>query len=147
MVSRQSTAALLLLLERKTRFSLITKLHQKTAAENAQRISARLQGLPHPLRQTITYDNGSENTEHETVNRDLLTRSYFCAPYHSREKGSIENAAGLVRRFFPKKTDFATVTASEIAAVEILLNNRPQKCLNYLRPLEAFSNECVVLNF
>ncbi len=145
-VSRQSTVALMLLLERKTRLSLITKLQQKTAAENSQNIIARLQGLPQPLRQSITYDNGSENTDHDIVNHELLTRSYFCNPYHSWEKGSVENAAGLVRRFFPKKTDFSTVSAAAIAHVENLLNTRPRKCLNYLTPLEALANECVALN-
>jgi IS30 family transposase len=102
-VSRQSTAARMLLVERKTRVSLITKLEQRTALENSQSIIARLLGFPQPLRQTITYDNGSENTDHETVNRELHTCSYFCNPYHSWEKGSVENAAGLVRRIFPKK--------------------------------------------
>jgi IS30 family transposase len=80
------------------------------------------------------------------VNRELQTRSYFCNPYHSWEKGSVENAAGLVRRIFPKKTNFADVTASEITSVENLLNNRPRKCLKYLTPLEAMANECVALN-
>lgn len=139
-VSRQSMAALMLLVERKTRVSLITKLQQKTALENSQGIIARLQGLPQTLRQTITYDNGSENTEHETVNRELRTRSFFCTPYHSWEKGSVENTAGLVRRIFPKKTDFAIVSDEDIAATEFLLNNRPRKCLNYLTPLEAMAN-------
>jgi IS30 family transposase len=145
-VSRQSTAALLLLIERKTRVTLIEKLQQKTALENAQGIIARLQGLPNPLRQTITYDNGSENTEHETVNQQLQTLSFFCNPYHSWEKGSVENAAGLVRRIYPKKTDFATVPDEEIAVTEFLLNNRPRKCLNYLTPLEAMAKQCVALN-
>jgi transposase, IS30 family len=145
-VSRQSTAALMLLLERKTRFALITKLHQKTAMENSQSIIARLKGLPQSLRQTITYDNGSENTDHDKVNSELLTRSYFCTAYHSWEKGSVENTAGLVRRIFPKKTDFSNVSASAIACVENMLNTRPRKCLNYLTPLEALANECVALN-
>ena len=145
-VSRQSTAAVLLLIERKTRVTLIEKLQQKTALANSQGIITRLEELPQHLRQTITYDNGSENTEHETVNQKLQTRSYFCNPYHSWEKGSVENAAGLVRRIFPKKTNFADVTASEIAAVENSLNNRPRKCLKYLTPLEAMANECVALN-
>ncbi len=146
MVSRQSTAALLLLIERKTRVTLIEKLQQKTALANSQGIIMLLEVLPQHLRQTITYDNGSENTEHETVNQELQTRSYFCNPYHSWEKGSVENAAGLVRRIFPKKTNFATVTASEIVTVENSLNNRPRKCLKYLTPLEAMANECVALN-
>jgi len=140
-VSRQSVAAIMLLVERKTRVSLITKLNQKTALENSQGIIARLQDFPQTLRQSITYDNGSENTEHETVNQQLNTLSFFCNPYHSWEKGSVENTAGLVRRIYPKKTYFAVVPDEDIAATEFLLNNRPRKCLNYFTPLEAMANE------
>ena len=140
-VSRQSVAAIMLLVERKTRVSLITKLNQKTALENSQGIIACLQDFPQTLRQSITYDNGSENTEHETVNQQLNTLSFFCNPYHSWEKGSVENTAGLVRRIYPKKTDFAVVPDEDIAATEFLLNNRPRKCLNYFTPLEAMANE------
>jgi len=140
-VSRQGTAALLLLVERKTRLTLIEKLQQKTALENAQAIMDRLQRIPQTLRQTITYDKGSENSEHEMVNQKLHTQSFFCTPYHSWEKGSVENTAGLVRRTYPKKTDFALVHDEDIAATEFLLNNRPRKCLNYLKPLDAMANE------
>jgi transposase, IS30 family len=121
------------------------QLQQKTALANAQGIITRLELLPQHLRQTITYDNGSENTEHETVNQELQTRSYFCNPYHSWEKGSVEIAAGLLRRIFPKKTNFADVTASEITSVANFLNNRPRKCLKYLAPLEAMAHACVAL--
>jgi integrase len=60
--------------------------------------------LPHPARRTITYDNGPENVEHGQVNAVLGTRSYFCTPYTSQEGGTVENTAGLVRRFFPTRT-------------------------------------------
>jgi IS30 family transposase len=65
-------------------------------------------------------------------------QSYFCAPYHSWEKGSVENAIGLVRIFFPKGTDFATVTKDQIKRVDYLLNTRPRKCLDYRTPAEVF---------
>ena len=146
MVSGQRTAAVLVLIERKTRVTLLEKLQQKTARANAQGITNRLAVLPQHLRQTITYDNGSENIEQETVNQELQTRSFFCNPYHSWEKGSVENAVGLLRRIFPKKTNFANVSESDIASVGLLLNKRPRKCLNYLTPLEAMANECVALN-
>jgi len=94
------------------------------------------------LTKSITYDNGSENTEHEMVNHALGTSSYFCNPYHSWEKGTVENTIGLVRRFLPKKTNFNQVTPSEIKCIEFLLNNRPRKCLNYYTPLEAITKEC-----
>ena len=92
-----------------------------------------------------TYDNGCENVEHEYTNRVLGTQSYFCEPFHSWEKASIENAIELIRRFFPKKTDFALVSKEQVKRVETLLNTRPRKCLNYRTPNEVL-NSCVALH-
>ncbi len=141
-VSRQSKAALLVLVERKTRFSFVGKLDQKTAESTKKGLLDQLLPLPSHLTRSITYDNGSENTEHSMVNHALGTSSFFCNPYHSWEKGTVENTIGLIRRFLPKKTNFALITPSEIKYIELLLNNRPRKCLNYYTPLEAIIKEC-----
>lgn len=141
-ISRQSKFALLVILERKTRFIIMNILHQKTSQQTKNCIINRLISFPDYLRRTITYDNGSENTEHEKVNHILHTNSYFCNPYHSWEKGSVEYAISLIRRYFPKKTDFAKLSKIDIETVETLLNNRPRKCLNYSTPLEILTKEC-----
>lgn len=138
-VSRQGAAALLVLVERKSRFTVMEKLAQKTARETKTRIVHSLELFPQHVRRSITYDNGSENADHESVNRLLGTTSYFCNPYHSWEKATVENTIGLIRRFFPKKTNFDQLTNSDIRCVEILLNKRPRKCLNYQTPLEVFA--------
>ena len=91
---------------------------------------------------TITYDNGSENVLHEDVNEALGTRSYFCHPYRSWEKGTVENTIGIIRRLWPKKTDFATLTKYDVELMEMWLNNRPRKCLNFRTPIEAGRIEC-----
>lgn len=137
-VSRQSLAALHVLTERTTRFTKITKLDQKTASLSRIAINRRLSQHPQHLRRSITYDNGSENVEHTKVNATLGTKSYFCLPFHSWEKGTVENTIGLIRRFFPKKTDFAKITKKQIKRVEALLNNRPRKCLGFKTPLASF---------
>jgi len=93
----------------------------------------------------FSYDNGSENVLHEAINKKLRIQSFFCEPYNSWEKGSVEQVNGLIRRFFPKGTDFSKVTVSEINRVEKLLNNRPRKCLNYQTPYEVFRNACGAL--
>jgi IS30 family transposase len=142
MVSRQGTAALLVLVERKSRYTVIEKLTHKTAQETTSGIVDSMAAFPLHLTRTITYDNGSENTQHETVNMLLGTRSYFCNPYHSWEKATVENTIGLIRRFFPKKTNLDQLTNTDVRCAEILLNKRPRKCLNYKTPLEVFSNEC-----
>lgn len=141
-VSRQSTAALQVTAERKTRLTRLAKLKRKGAHEMRVGLTRRLSRYPRRLVRTITYDNGSENTDHEKTNEVLGTRSYFCAPFHSWEKGTVENTIGLVRRSLPKKTDFAMVSSKDLRKIEQWLNNRPRKCLNYQTPAEAFRDEC-----
>ena len=139
-VSRQSLAAVAVLLERTSRVIHLKKIKQKSSTLFSLAIEDRLKSYPSKLRRTITYDNGSENVEHRKTNKILGTQSYFCNPYHSWEKGSVENAVGLVRRFLPKKTDFATVSPQQIKQIEFLLNNRPRKCLDYKTPYEVFNS-------
>jgi len=144
MVSRQSAPSLGVTLERLSRKTHIAKLAAKTAKELRLALNRRLSRHPDHMRKTITYDNGPENVEHVLVNKALGTQSYFCEPYHSWEKGSVENAIGLIRRYLPKGTDFATITKEQIKQIEDALNNRPRKVLNYRTPNEVF-NECVAL--
>ena len=138
-------AGLNVMVERATRLTHISLLKNKTSDETKKVIVRRLSNHPEAMRQSITYDNGSENVLHQNINEILNTQSYFCEPYHSWEKGSVEQVNGLVRRPYPKGTDFSNVTAAEINALEKLLNNRPRKCLNYQTPYEAFRDACGAL--
>lgn len=138
MTSRQSLKALQLLVERKTRYTRLKKLAARAADEMRRSMTRSLSRYPAALRRTITYDNGSENVQHLAVNRVLGTRSFFCEPFHSWEKGSVENAAGLVRRIFPKKTDFATVSSDAVKRAERWINSLPRKCLGFQTSAEAF---------
>ena len=126
------------LVERKSRLTHISRLADKTAEVTKQVMLRRLKPYPETLLQSITYDNGSENTCHEGINEALGTRSFFCAPYHSWEKGSVEQVNGLIRRFFPKDTNFHDMEPAAIQRVEQLLNHRPRKCLDYRTPYEVF---------
>jgi IS30 family transposase len=137
-VSRESKAALNVLVERVSRFTLVSKVKQKTAEEICKNIISSLCPLPKRFVKSITYDNGTEFTCHDQINRLLDINSYFCEPYHSWEKGSVENRNGLIRRFLPKKTDFETVKAGDLIAIQNWLNNRPMKCLGYNTPYEIF---------
>ena len=125
-ISRQSTAALNVSVERKTRFTKITKMIQKSARQTRCALTRTLSRLPVHARRTITYDNGSENVEHLRVNEVLGTQSYFCNPYRSWEKGTNENTIGLIRRVYPKKTNFDHISCTDIKALERRLNNRPR---------------------
>jgi transposase, IS30 family len=144
-VSRQSKTGLAVSVERISKLVKIKKIRQNKAEIFSKAIVGRMKSLPPGARRSITYDNGPENTQHEFINEQLNTDSYFCNPYHSWEKGSVENIIGLIRRFFPKKTDFAKITHKRIKEVEFLLNNRPRKCLNFKTPQEVFSRLCVAL--
>jgi IS30 family transposase len=138
MVSRQSSAALQVLVERKSRYTRLRKLRVKSAALMRAGINRALARYPKQLRRSITYDNGSENAQHLQVNECLGTASYFCEPMHSWEKGSVENAAGLVRRRLPKKTDFAMVSPDQVQRTERWINGLPRKCLGFKTAAEAF---------
>lgn len=140
--SRQSKSCLGVVAERTSRLVKISKLEQKSASELRKAINRRLSRFPQNLRRTITYDNGSENVEHIEINKVLGTRSYFCNPFHSWERGTIEFTNGLIRRYFPKKTNFAIIDKEQIRMVENNLNNRPRKCLNFQTPLEFFKSRC-----
>jgi len=109
---------------------LATKLQPRFLINYAVRLlveygADRLGSFPGKARLSITYDNGSENAEHEAVNKALGTASYFCAPYHSWEKGGVESVNGLVRRYIPKGADIEKITEEQIKWIEEQLNNRP----------------------
>ena len=141
-VSRKSKEALAVMIERKIRKLELTKLRRKGANEMKDAVIQRIEPYQPEMRRSITFDNGSENTEHMAINSALGTDSYFCEPFHSWEKGSVENVIGMIRWFFPKKTNFAKLTPQEIRYVQDKLNNRPRKCLGYLTPNEAFARCC-----
>ena len=139
-VSRKSKAALGVALERKSRKIKLMRLKAKTSHCFKNALNRSLSRYPKSMRKTITYDNGSENVQHMDTNRVLGTQSYFCNPFHSWEKGSVEHGIGLVRIFLPKGTDFAKITKEQLKRVENLINNRPLKCLGYKTPDEVFTS-------
>ena len=136
--SRASRSTLLTLAERVTHHVRLRRVAACQAAPVGRAVVAALRPLPRRLRRTVTYDNGPENVLHTQVNAVLGTRSYFCAPYHSWEKGLVEHVNGLIRRHFPKGTDFAKLPASAIRKVEYWLNHLPMKCLHFQTPAEVF---------
>lgn len=131
-------AALQVSVERLSRYSRLSRLPNKTARQARGALRTTLRSLPPALRRSITYDNGSENAEHHKLNADLGLRSWFCEPYHSWEKGQVENTNGLIRRFIPKRSNLAEITPGQIAGIEAWLNNRPRKVLNFKTPSEVF---------
>lgn len=144
-VSKQNKVALSVSIERISKLVKIKKIKQNKADMFSRAVIRRMKGLPACARRSITYDNGSENALHELINDRLNTDSYFCNPYHSWEKSSVENVNGLIRRFLPKKTDFAKITHKRIKEIESLLNNRHRKCLGFKTPNQVFLEQSVAL--
>ena len=82
---------------------------------------------------SVTRDNGIENRYHERVG----VRSFFCRPYASWQKGGVENANKMIRRYFPKGTDFSSVTVEALDRIVFIINSKPRKILGYRSALEV----------
>lgn len=124
--------------ERRSGVVFIDKANDRTMTEANRITMRRFEKLPSRARKTLTRDRGAENLGYETLEQELGIRCFFAHAYHSWERGSNENANGLVRRFFPKKTDFRTISEKEIRLVERLLNSRPRKRLGWKTPYQVF---------
>lgn len=135
---------LLTLTERMTRKEIITLLPDRRAV-TIRRAIDRLERNTTGFRQkfrSITTDNGSEFMEYELLIQSVRSKKqrfevYYCHSYAAWEKGSVENHNRMIRRFFPKGTDFSKVTKKQVAAVQDWMNNYPRKVLHWMTPLEA----------
>ena len=136
-VGARHKGGILSAVERKSKLARLRKLATKAAAEMKDN-SIELLGPLAAKVHTITVDNGKEFCEHELIAVGLQARIYFAHPYASWERGLNENTNGLVRQYFPKKSDFARISTADLQRVEDLLNNRPRKTLGYRTPNEVF---------
>ncbi len=128
--------------DRMSRFVIFTKLTGRDALSTSIALITRLHGLPI---KSITTDNGVENSKHEFVTKILHVPFYFCHPYHSWEKGSVEQINGLLRRYLPRKTNLNNVSQQDLDDIAWELNNRPRKCLGYKTPCEVLLEQGVAL--
>lgn len=127
------------IVERKSGLVLITKLSEKNGQATLSAISNRLSSLPRKIKRTMTFDNGPENSDWRELEERTNIKTFFAHAYHSWERGTNENTNGLIRDYFPKKTDFTTISNEELSFVERELNTRPRKRLGWKTPLEVFS--------
>jgi len=127
--------------ERRSRYTMLTKLENKEALPKMNALNRNLGKLPSSLVKSITFDNGKENYYHQEVADNLSCRTFFCNPYHSWEKGTVENTGGLVRQYLPKGTDLSTIEKPELSYIAKELNDRPRKVLNFSTPREVIRKE------
>lgn len=126
------------IVERKTRFMILTKLKRKTVEQTT---NAFINGLKDHQVRSLTLDNGTENRDHQKITKELGVGVYFCHPYHSWEKGTNEHGNGLVRRYLPRKTELEYVTQEDIDDISWELNNRPRKILGFSTAFEMLELE------
>lgn len=136
-VSRQSADRLKTINERVSGVVLIGKMRDGTITESNRVVNERLGQIPEKIRKTLTRDRGTENIGYQELEEKLHISCYFARAYCSQDRGSNENVNGLIRRFFPKKTDFSKITDKEIMRAEQLINSRPRKRHNGKTPLEV----------
>ena len=128
-------------MERKTRFTFIVKIENRRSKTVTQQFAKILNTLPQYFKKTMTYDNGMEMTNHKWLAHKTGMKIYFANPYSSWERGTNENTNGLIRRFFPKGTDFNLITNEQLKTAQTILNNRPRKVLGYKTPNECIKQE------
>jgi IS30 family transposase len=134
---RHTHECLLTHVERKSRYLIVGKIRNRRAATVAQCHSEQFAALPASWRKTLTLDNGKEFAAFSLMEQRSGLDVFFADPYCAWQRGVNENTNGLLRRYFPKGTDFSQVSAQQLAAVADTLNNRPRKCLGYRTPTEV----------
>jgi len=143
-IGKNHKGALVTVVERKTKFTCIRYVPNKSADLVANALIDMLRPYQEQVL-TITKDNGKEFTYHEKVSQALDAQIYFAHPYHSWERGLNENTNGLIRQYFPKNYSFTNITNDDVIKVQNRLNMRPRKSLNFKTPLEEFLNIKVAL--
>lgn len=125
------------IVDRATRYTILVPLESKHTRHVVQRFSEALNAIPSHLRKSITHDHGSEMTHHERLALLSGISVYFADPGCPWQRPTNENTNGLIREFFPKRSDLSLVTSAEQEKVQTLLNNRPRKCLGFKTPREV----------
>jgi IS30 family transposase len=126
------------LVDRKSRLTIVAKIQSKDADHVHNKLMQRLKELDEDRRHSITFDNGTEFARCHRLEKHLGLKLYFADPGCPHQRGSNENTNGLIRQYFPKGTDFHTITHCQVRQVEKLLNTRPRACLGFKTPSEVF---------
>lgn len=144
LIGKQQKHAMLTLTERKSRFTLLGKVSRRTARAVRRQVCKLLL----PVRDkvyTLTSDHGKEFADHELIAETLNLKFYFAHPYAAWERGTNENTNGLLRQYFPKKSDFHAISNKKMGQAMSRLNFRPRKSLRFKTPFEVFYHTSVAL--
>ena len=128
------------LVERHSRFVLLVALPDGHRADVvADALAARITSLPAQLQQSLTWDQGPEMAAHARFTIDTGVAVYFCDPRSPWQRGSNENTNGLLRQYFPKRTDLGVHSQQDLDRVAAELNDRPRQTLDWMSPSEALA--------
>ena len=144
MLGRNQKGMLLVLTDRATLHTRLVKLKNRKSEYVKNEIIKCLNQSPYPVH-TITFDNDKAFSCHEKISEALNIQSYFTRPYTSQDKGTVENRIGVIRRFFPRKTDIEHKTKQEIREVERKINNRPVRKFNYQTPTQVLKQKIALI--
>lgn len=133
MIGKNHKSAVLVVTDRKSRLNKLRKLNSKQAKNITKETIMALKGLP---LKTMSNDRGKEFSDHQSYEKKTKIKVYFCDPYSSYQRGTNENRIGILRQYFPKKTDLADLSNKELKKVELEINSRPMKCLDWMTPIE-----------
>ncbi|MGH2956660.1 MAG: IS30 family transposase, partial [Solirubrobacterales bacterium] len=140
MGNRRSPAAIATLVERQTRYCQLVALPEGTEAERvADALAKSITTLPGQLRRSLTWDQGSEMSEHRRFSVETGVEVYFCDPRSPWQRGSNENTNGLLRQYFPRRKSLEGVTQERLDEVAAKLNRRPRKTLGFATPAEKLA--------
>lgn len=137
-LGKQGTGGLQTLVDRKSRYTILMKVQRKDSAYVYRKTRDRLKRLPADKRHSLTYDNGGEFAKCPRLEDSAGVEVYYAEPGCPYQRGTNENTNGLVRQYFPKGTDFQTVTHAETRDAENSLNHRPRAILGYRTPHEVY---------
>ncbi len=130
------------LVERHTRYVMLVKVERKDTETVINALIKTARKLPQELYKSLTWDRGSEMAAHKRFTLATDIQVYFCDPQNPWQRGTNENTNGLLRQYFPKRTDLSAYSQAKLNGVARQLNQRPRKTLNYETPAERF-NQCV----
>jgi transposase, IS30 family len=128
--------------ERKAKYLIIHRLSNGSAEETDHAIEDAILSLPQWIWKSITFDNGKEAMNHGMLKKNYGIQTYFCDPYASYQKGGVEHANGIVRKYLPRETDMSKITQQDIYEIQEKINNIPRRSLGYLTPKEALEEIC-----
>jgi IS30 family transposase len=124
------------LVERQSRFTILVKVPSKDTETVVAALSRQVRKLPESLRRSLTWDRGLEMAKHKSFTVEAKVQVYFCDPQSPWQRGTNENTNGLLRQYFPKKTDLSGYSQADLDKVALQLNQRPRKTLGFETPAD-----------